>query len=378
MDIASNRESNKFFGNTLPLPCNSFAPLCLCGEKKFIIIMKIPILIIFQIFFLFAQCPAQNKSRSALYLTNYTISKSTNIVGKLMMRSGSPGQIAISGENATAFKLRKDQLVIDPAKLTPGKNTFEIIFTSPGREADTFRLVRDEFIHNKVIAHRGAWKNTGATENSIAALDHAIKLGCEGSEFDVHMSSDSLPVINHDPIIQGISIAKTPAAELLGIKLSNGETLPTLENYLKAGMNQNKTKLILEVKPSELGKENSIALTRKIVGLVEELHAQAWTDYISFDYDVCLEVMRLAPYAKVAYLKGDKTPDELLKDKFYGLDYNFNILQKNPPWIQEAKSKKLTINVWTVNEKEMLEEFLKQGVDFITTNEPELLLSIVK
>jgi glycerophosphoryl diester phosphodiesterase len=35
------------------------------------------------------------------------------------------------------------------------------------------------------------------------------------------------------------------------------------------------------------------------------------------------------------------------------------------------------VNVWTVNEKPMLEDLLKQNVDFITTNEPELLLSMV-
>jgi glycerophosphoryl diester phosphodiesterase len=162
------------------------------------------------------------------------------------------------------------------------------------------------------------------------------------------------------------------------MKLANGETLPTLENYLSVGMEQTKTKLILEIKPSELGKESSIALTRKIVAMVEQLHGQAWVDYISFDYDVCKEVMELAPYAKVAYLKGDKTPAELAADNFFGLDYNYNILQKNRDWLADAKSKKLTINVWTVNDRTMMEEFLRENVDFITTNEPEFLLELVK
>jgi glycerophosphoryl diester phosphodiesterase len=89
-------------------------------------------------------------------------------------------------------------------------------------------------------------------------------------------------------------------------------------------------------------------------------------------------VTKLAPYAKVAYLKGDKTPTELAADNFFGLDYNFKVLQKNADWVKDAKSKKLTVNVWTVNEKSMLEDLLKQDVDFITTDEPELALSIVK
>ena len=91
---------------------------------------------------------------------------------------------------------------------------------------------------NKVIAHRGAWKNTGATENSIGALEHAIKLGCYGSEFDVHMSADSVLYVLHDHSIQGTNIETTNSAELSKIKLANGEALPTLEAYLKAGSKQ--------------------------------------------------------------------------------------------------------------------------------------------
>lgn len=325
---------------------------------------------------------AQTNGQATVYLTGYTWSKGSQAVGYVKLRKGEIKSITIGGEHQSAFKISKDhQLSVRADKWKTGTMYADVMLTVKtvsGQETNTFRIVKDDFIRNKVIAHRGAWKNTGATENSIAALNHAIALGCEGSEFDVHMSADSLPVINHDASIQGISIAKTSSSELLTMKLSNGELLPTLENYLRAGMAQNKTKLILEIKPSELGKEGSLALTHKIIALVEKLQVQAWVDYISFDYDVCKEVMKLAPYARVAYLKGDKTPAELAADKLFGLDYHFSVLQKNPDWLADAKNRKLTINVWTVNDKPVLEELLKQNVDFITTNEPELLLSMLK
>jgi len=343
---------------------------------------KIFLLFLFQILFVGLQSFAQNNKVASLYLTNYSITNQNDLVGYVKCNVGDINSITVGGEQAAAFKINKNnQLSVRPDKLKAGVGWFEITLTaktSNGKLSKEFRIVKDSFIRNKVVAHRGAWKNTNVPENSIAALNHAVAMGCEGSEFDVHMSADSLPLINHDASIQGVSIAKTNAAELLKIKLANGETLPTLENFLNAGMVQTKTKLILEIKPSELGKESSIALTQQVVALVEKLQAQAWVDYISFDYDACREVMRLAPYAKVAYLRGDKTPTELAADNFFGLDYNFNVLQKNPSWIDDAKNKKLTINVWTVNDKPALEEFLNKGVDFITTNEPELLLSMVK
>ena len=323
---------------------------------------------------------AQVREKAHIYLTGYVIPVEGDIVGYVRLTEGEIKSITLSGAHVQAFKVNKDHaLVVQKNKLKTGAayDLTLMVTASTGKHEAVFRIVKDEFIHNKVIAHRGAWKNTGAPENSIASLNHAIKLGCEGSEFDVHMSADSLPVINHDTHIQDLSIAKTSASELLALKLSNGEPLPTLENYLKAGMAQNKMKLILEIKPSELGQEASMALTHKVVALVEQLHAQAWVDYISFDYDVCKTVNVLAPYANAAYLKGDKTPEELTADKLYGFDYHFSILQKNPTWVTDAKTRKLTVNVWTVNDKPMLEDLLKQNVDFITTNEPELLLSLV-
>jgi glycerophosphoryl diester phosphodiesterase len=279
------------------------------------------------------------------------------------------------------LRISKDhRLSVRKDKLKQGIDWLDVVLTastSAGEIRGTFRIVRDAFIRNKVIAHRGAWKNTGAAENSVAALQHAIRMGCEGSEFDVHMSSDSVPFVNHDPHVQGISIAGTASEKLSDITLANGEKLPTLKSYLEAGTGQTKTKLILEIKPSELGKEHSIALTRRVVALVEELNAQAWVDYISFDYDVCKEIMRLAPYARVAYLMGDKTPAELAASQFFGLDYHFSVLQKNPDWIGQARQQKLTVNVWTVNDQTMMEGLLKENVDFITTNEPEQLLDLL-
>ncbi len=342
------------------------------------------IFILFQMVFVVLNSFGQNNKYTTLYLSNFSFTNKQNIIGSVGLRNVEKAQIksiSIEGEYAKALRISRDfTLSINKQKLSPEIKWFDVVLkaqTSIGELKDTFRIVQDNFIRNKVIAHRGAWKNTGVPENSVAALKHAIALGCEGSEFDVHMSSDSIPFINHDADIQGVSIARTPANQLKQLQLSNGEKLPTLEQYLKAGIGQNTTKLILEIKTSALGKESSIALTNKVVALVEQLHCQAWVDYISFDYDVCKEVMRIAPYAKVAYLKGDKTPSELELGNFYGLDYHYSVLQKHPEWIRDAQQKKLTINVWTVNDLTNMEWLLKERVDFITTNEPELLLNLV-
>ena len=89
------------------------------------------------------------------------------------------------------------------------------------------------FNTNKVVAHRGAWKVSGNPQNSIAALKEAVRLGCEGSEFDVWMTGDGVLVANHDPDHMGVPVETSTYQELLEKKLPNGEGIPTVEEYLK-------------------------------------------------------------------------------------------------------------------------------------------------
>lgn len=225
---------------------------------------------------------------------------------------------------------------------------------------------------NVVIAHRGAWKAKNLPENSIASLKEAIRLGCHGSEFDVHMTKDGILVVNHDADFQGMHIEQSTYKELLSKKLSNGESIPTAEEYIKAGIKQKGTRLVFEIKPTKTGKTGDIAITDKCVALVKKLKAEAWVDYISFSWDTMLRLAEIAPKAHIAYLKGDKSLEELKAAKNSGADYQYKVYKKGN-WFEDAKKLGLTINAWTVNDAAEMDWLLKNNVEFITTNEPELL-----
>lgn len=234
-----------------------------------------------------------------------------------------------------------------------------------------------QFNQNQAIAHRGAWKVEGLPQNSIASLQRAVELGCAGSEFDVHLTKDGVLVVNHDNDFYGIDIATATYAELLAKKHPNGESIPTAEAYLREGMKQKKTKLIYELKTSKLGKERTLHSADLAVQLVKKLGAEEWVEYIAFDYDACKRIAELDPKAKVYYLNGDKSPAEVKKDGLFGLDYHFNVFHKNPTWIREAHDLGLVVNAWTVDTKEEMTNLLNQNVEFITTNEPALLLDVI-
>lgn len=230
----------------------------------------------------------------------------------------------------------------------------------------------------KVIAHRGAWKNTNSPQNSIAALQHAIEQGVWGAEFDVHLTKDEVLVVNHDQDFLGIDIATSTYQELLSKTLPNGEHIPTAEEYLREGLKQKKTKMVFEIKSNKLGEERTLKATELSYQLVKKFKAEGEVVFIAFSYPACLKLRELDPKVKVQYLNGDKTPAQLKQDKIHELDYNLGVLKKHPEYINEAKKLGMKTNVWTVNKHEDMMHFIDMGVDFITTDEPERLLELLK
>lgn len=234
------------------------------------------------------------------------------------------------------------------------------------------------FARNIVVAHRGAWKKNNLPQNSIASLRQAIALQCTGSEFDVRMTIDDSLVINHDPDYNKLLIEKTTYAELEKFKLSNGEKLPTLREYILAGIRNNtNTRLVCEIKPAKTI-ERGLIVAERVYRLINELHAQPMVVYISFDYNILKKLLQINPSLSTQYLEKDKSPDEVKADGIAGIDYHFSAFQKHPEWIDQAKKNNITLNAWTVNNADDMDWLIANGFDFITTNEPELLFERVK
>lgn len=229
--------------------------------------------------------------------------------------------------------------------------------------------------NNIVVAHRGAWKTKNLPQNSIAALRYSIDLGCAGTEYDIRITADDSLIINHDPAYFGMDVESTPYLALAEKRLPNGEILPTLRSFLTEGMKNNSTTiLVCEIKPSPAGVAKSQYLAEKVVQLVRECGAEPYVAYISFSYEILQKIREIDPNATTQFLNGTKTPSELKQDGMSGLDYHYSVFQKNPDWIAQSKAHKLALNAWTVNKAEDMDWFLERQFDYITTDEPELLL----
>ncbi|WP_211092416.1 glycerophosphodiester phosphodiesterase [Chitinophaga eiseniae] len=322
---------------------------------------------------------AQAQQAAGPYLDAYTIpvKQKQAVIGKIYDKQGNIGPATLLEDKSGLFTINNGllQLKKKAAVDASGKAVYPVKIKAGADTAD-FLLVADQFIRNKVVAHRGAWKHHEGSQNSITSLKDAIKLGCEGSEFDVWLSSDDQLVISHDPEIGGKKVEASTLADLQTVQLKNGDRVPTLEEYINTVMEQHKTRLVLELKPSATGRGELLAT--KAVEMIRAKKAQAWMFYISFDYNICKKLKQLEPTAKIAYLNGDKTPAELQADGIWGLDYNQAVFKKDPQLIATARQQKITTNAWTIDHPEVMDTLLKDGIDFITTNEPEILLDKVK
>ena len=229
----------------------------------------------------------------------------------------------------------------------------------------------------KIVAHRGYWRTDGSAQNSITSLQKAAAVGCYGSEFDVWLTADGVPVVFHDATIDGIRIEDTTFATLMNHRLQNGEFIPTLQQYLTEGSKIEGCQLILEIKPHR-NEVRDKRIADVCVDLVRTLGLEKKTEYISFSKVVCQRLHEITPDSKVAYLNGELSPAQIKEMGLTGIDYNEKVFVKHPEWLQEAKQLGVEVNVWTVDGEENLRHHVNlQGVDLITTNDPEILKGIL-
>ena len=209
----------------------------------------------------------------------------------------------------------------------------------------------------RIVAHRGYWDCAGSAQNSITSLKLADKIGCYGSEFDIHLTKDNVIVIHHDQNVGKIDIQTSNFKALKKAKLKNGEKIPTLEEYLDAGKDLN-CKLVLEIK-KQYSQSHEDSLVRETVDMVKAKGLENRMVWISFSGKAC-------------------DPQTIKAKGLSGIDYQNTVLALHPEWIKECHDLGLVVNVWTVNDLNDIDAFIKAGVDFITTNKPVEAMKLAK
>ena len=218
-----------------------------------------------------------------------------------------------------------------------------------------------------VIAHRGA--SSIALENSLAAFRAAAGQGADGAELDVHASIDGEIFVHHDPTVMGLPIAEARGRDLAAVRLANGESLPTLAQALAVlGM----LKVFVEVKALDAKWDDRLfavldrgpnpggyAVHSFDSPIIRRLRGKRPTLPCGILSDVPIANARQTLEAAMAQtLWPERTlVDERLVNTVHGLGSG--------------------IIVWTVDNPDDIDRFVRWGVDGICTNHPERARPIV-
>ena len=293
-----------------------------------------------------------------------------------------PSNMRLLSDTSSLFKVdhKRKSICLKRNKALSIKETtyrYGITLFIDGQEYQ-FELLKDGFSKNRVVAHRGAWKQKGVLQNSLRSFQNAVDLGCQGSELDVWLTADNKVVLSHDPHLYGMEVENSTSLQLFQQTMNEKDPIPSLQELLLAAKAQNTTRPIIEIKDSQKGLERTLQLTDSVVNIVHRMKMQGDVIYISFNYEVLKHIRKLDITACTLYLwEGKKQLADLIIDRISGIDYSYYAYRQDQKLLEKAKKMGLLTNVWTVNTAEDLLLFYKQGVDYITTDEPELLLKII-
>ena len=110
------------------------------------------------------------------------------------------------------------------------------------------------------------------------------------------------------------------------------------------------------------------------------IHPPELDSTLSYVLNPSLILNKVSPFLSaqhIYYLNGDLTPRMIKAKGFAGMDYHYKTLENNPGWVAEAHRLGLKVNCWTVNQDLNIEQMVRMGVDFITTDRPVDVLQMV-
>lgn len=225
-----------------------------------------------------------------------------------------------------------------------------------------------------VQAHRGSPDPAaGIRENTLAAFARARRLGADGVELDVRRTADGGLAIHHDPVIEGRGAIHEISTDELP------PDVPLLGDALDEcrGMTVN-----IEVKnlPGEPGFDPDERCAKAVGEQIDRASPQARVVVSSF-WPGSLEALREAH---------PEIPTGLLLARSFGAEGMVTAATRigcrslhphvdlvDAELVEKAHRAGVSVAVWTVNDRALLETVSRAGVDTVITDEVPLVLQVL-
>ena len=218
----------------------------------------------------------------------------------------------------------------------------------------------------QIYAHRGS--SAIHPENTLRAFRHALAIGVDGIELDVHATADGTPVVIHDRDVGRTTdgagyVDQIPLAQLETFDAGHGERVPTLAEILEqVGAAAH---LDIEIKGTRI--------EHAVLDVLAEFPAVRWA-ISSFAWDTLRTVRRLDPVAEVWPL-AERVGDDLftiaaeLASPAVSL-FTGAYTAENAAKLRDAG---LGVIVWTVNDPREARRIADLGAFALCTDDPQRL-----
>lgn len=235
---------------------------------------------------------------------------------------------------------------------------------------------------DNLIAHRGA--SAFAPENTMAAFNKALVMGCRWVEFDVMLSADGEPFVFHDDNLSRTTNGEGEIGQVSADYLESldagawfsasfaGEKIPHLQEVIK-WLNFSSMQANIEIKPYPGHTEETAAAVLSCIN-------RFWPAdrplplLSSFDEDALILCRSLAPEMPLGLLLHEWQDDWHAKADALAcvsIHCYYQILNKKR--VKALKDAGFLVLAYTVNRKGLARKLYQWGVDAVFSDYPDLL-----
>lgn len=273
-----------------------------------------------------------------------------------------------------------------------------LLFTPDAPSKDYYKTIKPPL----VIAHQGGdgvWPG-----DTMYAFEHAVKIGADVLEMDAHITKDGQIVLVHDEKVDRTTDGTGLIEELTLVELkqldaaykwsiNNGKTFPyrgqgiqvaTLEELFQKFPQM---RYVIEIKLTQNPIDKPLCdLIRKYNmqdnAVIASFHDEAMQNFRTTCPEVATsasrgEVTKFVLLGKV-FLSGLVAPQYQSIQPPYDPKESKNIPIMTKRFIREAHAKNVKVEPWTVNDPELMKQYIEWGVDGIMTDRPDLMIDVLK
>ena len=216
----------------------------------------------------------------------------------------------------------------------------------------------------------------------MLAFEKALEIGCEGIEFDVHLTKDGELVIIHDELIDRTSgqhgVVKDMTYEELcqvnfnyPAKFGNHfpfQRIPTMREYFTL-VQERDILFNIELKT---GVFEYPGIEQAVYDLIRQYHMEEKVIISSFNHHSVMRMKKLAPELACGFLSETWILDAGAYVHDHGIEaYHPHLYMLTPEVTADLKAHGCAINTWTVNEISDIDRMIALEVDGIISNFPD-------